>query len=138
MTEPNFADRDGWIWMDGELVPWREAIGLRAQGLSVYLSIACWPWPDYLAGITRDTVFSLAAEQSLTIHERHITRDEVYIADEAFFTGTAAEVLPIQSLDTCIIGSGARGPITEQLQSAYFEQVRGQRDTFPDLHTPVQ
>jgi branched-chain amino acid aminotransferase len=310
MTEPNFADRDGWIWMDGELVPWRdakvhvlthtlhyglgvfegvrayntpqgpcifrlhehtqrlfdsahilgmkmpftreqvsaaqcevfkaneldegyirpmaflgsEAMGLRAQELSVHLSIACWPWPDYmdadardkgikvrtssftrhhvnitmckaksngnytnsilalhealesgcdeallldnegyvaegsgenvflvkngelhtpeltscLAGITRDTVISLAAEQGLAIHERRITRDEVYIADEAFFTGTAAEVLPIQSLDNRIISSGARGPITEQLQSAYFEQVRGQRDTFPDWHTPVQ
>ena len=310
MTEPNFADRDGWIWMDGELVPWRdakvhvlthtlhyglgvfegvraydtpngpcifrlhehtkrlfesahilgmkmpftpeqvsaaqcevfkaneltegylrpmaflgsEAMGLRAQGLSVHLSIAAWPWPDYmdadardkgikvrtssytrhhvnitmckaksngnytnsilalhealesgcdeallldnegyvaegsgenvfivkngelhtpeltscLAGITRDTVFALAAEQGLKVHERRITRDEVYIADEAFFTGTAAEVLPIQSLDNRIIGSGGRGPITEQLQSAYFEQVRGQRDTFSQWHSPVQ
>lgn len=309
MTDPNFADRDGWIWMDGELVPWRdakvhvlthtlhyglgvfegvrayntpqgprifrldehterlfnsahilgmklpytpeqvnaahcevfaanqldegylrpmaflgsEAMGLRAQGLSVHLTIACWPWPDYmdadsrekgikvrtssytrhhvnitmckaksngnytnsilalhealdsgcdeallldnegyvaegsgeniflvkhgelhtpeltscLAGITRDTVFTLATDLGLAIKERRITRDEVYIADEAFFTGTAAEVLPIQSLDGRIIGDGRRGPITEQLQSAYFEQVRGQRDTYPQWHTPV-
>ncbi|MEM7004028.1 MAG: aminotransferase class IV, partial [Pseudomonadota bacterium] len=90
-----------------------------------------------LAGITRDTVFQLAAELDLTIHERRITRDEVYIADEAFFTGTAAEVLPIQSLDGRTIGRGSRGPITEQLQSAYFDQVRGQRDAHPEWHTPV-
>ena len=310
MSNPNFADRDGWIWMDGELVPWRdakvhvlthtlhyglgvfegvrayntpagpcvfrleehtqrlfnsahilgmkipftpdqvneaqrsvfaaneldegylrpmaflgsEAMGLRAQGLTVHLSVAAWPWPDYmdadakekgikvrtssytrhhvnitmckaksngnyinsilalhealecgcdeallldnegyvaegsgenifivkngelhtpeltscLAGITRDTVFTLAAEMGLSIRERRITRDEVYIADEAFFTGTAAEVLPIQSLDGRTIGSGARGPITEQLQSAYFLQVRGQRERHPEWHTPVQ
>ncbi len=309
MSNPNFADRDGWIWMDGELVPWREAkvhvlthtlhyglgvfegvrayntpqgpcifrlhehterlfdsahilgmempftreqvsaaqrevfaandldegylrpmaflgseaMGLRAQGLTVHLSIACWPWPDYmdadardkgikvrtssytrhhvnitmckaksngnytnsilalhealasgcdeallldtegyvaegsgenifivkngelhtpeltscLAGITRDTVFALAHEQGLQIKERRITRDEVYIADEAFFTGTAAEVLPIASLDDRVIGSGGRGPITERLQSTYFAQVRGQRDSFPQWLTPV-
>jgi branched-chain amino acid aminotransferase len=309
MTDPNFADRDGWIWMDGDLVAWRdakvhvlthtlhyglgvfegvrayntpqgpcifrlhehtqrlydsahildmqipftkdqvsaaqcevfkandleegylrpmaylgsEAMGLRAEGLSVHLSIACWPWPDYmdadardngikvrtssytrhhvnitmckaksngnytnsilalqealasgcdeallldnegyvaegsgenvfivkngelhtpeltscLAGITRDTVFALAAEEGLTIRERRITRDEVYIADEAFFTGTAAEVLPIQSLDGRIIGDGTRGPITQRLQSAYFDQVRGRRQKFPQWHTPV-
>lgn len=309
MSDPNFADRDGWIWLDGELVPWREAkvhvlthtlhyglgcfegvrayhtpqgpcifrlaehtqrlfnsahilgmklpytaeqlnqaqcevfkaneleegylrpmaflgseaMGLRAQGLSVRVSIAAWPWPDYmdadakelgikvrtssytrhhvnitmckaksngnyinsilalhealdsgcdeallldnegyvaegsgenifivkdgvlhtpeltscLAGITRDTVFALAQEMGLTILERRITRDEVYIADEAFFTGTAAEVLPIQSLDGRTIGSGRRGPITEQLQSVYFDQVRGKRNSFPQWHTPV-
>ena len=200
-----------------------EAMGLRAKGLSVRVSIAAWPWPDYmdadakelgikvrtssytrhhvnitmckaksngnyinsilalhealdsgcdeallldnegyvaegsgenifivrdgvihtpeltscLAGITRDTVFALAEEMGLKIIERRITRDEVYIADEAFFTGTAAEVLPIQSLDGRIIGSGRRGPITEQLQSTYFAQVRGQRDAFPEWLTPV-
>ena len=73
----------------------------------------------------------------LTIHERRITRDEVYIADEAFFTGTAAEVLPIQSLDGRVIGDGQRGPVTQQLQAAYFEQVRGQRATYPEWHTAV-
>lgn len=309
MSEPTFAEREGFIWMDGDLVPWRdakvhvlthtlhyglgvfegvrayntpagpcifrltehtnrlfdsahilgleipfskeevnqaqrdvfraneleegylrpmaflgsEAMGLRAQGLSVHLSIASWPWPDYmdpdsrekgikvrtssytrhhvnitmckaksngnytnsilalhealdsgcdeallldnegyvaegsgenifivkdgvlhtpeltscLAGITRDTVFALAAEAGLTILERRITRDEVYIADEAFFTGTAAEVLPINSLDGRQIGEGKRGPITQQLQSAYFDQVRGQRSSFPEWHTQV-
>ena len=309
MSTPSFADRDGFIWFNGELVPWRdakvhvlthtlhyglgvfegvrayqtpkgpcifrlrehtqrlfnsahilglelpfsadeinaaqvetlranglgegylrpmaflgsEAMGLRAQGLTVNLTIAAWPWPNYmdedarergisvrtssytrhhvnitmckakangnyinsilalhealdsgcdeallldnegyvaegsgenifivrdgllhtpeltscLDGITRDTVFHLAREADLEIVERRITRDEVYICDEAFFTGTAAEVLPIRELDGRRIGDGQRGPVTERLQSAYFDQVRGQRNAFPEWHTPV-
>jgi len=309
MTSDNMADRDGWIWQNGELVPWRQAtvhvlthtlhygvgvfegvraydtpqgpcifrleehtrrlfnsahilglkipwtreevsaaqrqvfaaneltegylrpmvylgsegMGLRAKGLSVNLVIATWPWPNYmdpdsrekgirvrtssytrhhvnitmckakanghyvnsilalhealdagcdealmldnegyvaegtgenvfivrngvvhtpeltscLDGITRDTVFQLAAEQGIEIRERRITRDEVYIADEAFFTGTAAEVLPIRELDGRRIGSGARGPLTEKLQTLYFDQVRGRRSEFPQWLTPV-
>ncbi|MGH1470511.1 MAG: branched-chain amino acid transaminase [Cellvibrionaceae bacterium] len=78
-----------------------------------------------LDGITRGTVFQLAEDCGLTIKEKRITRDEVYIADEAFFTGTAAEVLPIRELDGRLIGSGKRGPITEKLQSMYFELIRG-------------
>ncbi|HEX7034225.1 MAG TPA: branched-chain amino acid transaminase [Pseudomonadales bacterium] len=310
MTDNNFADRDGWIWHNGELVPWREAkvhvlthtlhygvgvfegvraydtprgpcifrlkdhtrrlfesahilglaipysrdevnaaqrevfranglregylrpmvylgseaMGLRAKGLSVNLCIAAWPWPDYmdpdsrergikvrtssytrhhvnitmckaksngnyinsilalhealdsgcdeallldnegyvaegsgenvfivrdgvlhtpeltscLAGITRDTILKLADEMGLTVRERRITRDEVYIADEAFFTGTAAEVLPIRELDGRRIGDGRRGPITERLQSVYFDQVRGRRNSFPEWHDLVE
>lgn len=302
MAEPSLADRDGWIWQNGELVPWRdarvhvlthtlhyglgvfegvrayatpkgpaifrledhttrlfqsakilnlsipfspaevnaaqlavvrengleegylrpmvylgsEAMGLRATGLSVNLVIAAWPWPNYmdesareqgikvrtssytrhhvnitmckakangnyinsilalqealesgcdeallldtegfvaegsgenvfivrdgvlhtpeltscLDGVTRRTIFALAEEAGLKIRERRITRDEVYICDEAFFTGTAAEVLPIRELDGRVIGDGRRGPITEQLQTLYFEQVRGQRSSF--------
>lgn len=302
MAEPSLADRDGWIWQNGELVPWRdarvhvlthtlhyglgvfegvrayatpkgpaifrledhttrlfqsakilnlripfspaevntaqrtvvrenglqegylrpmvylgnEAMGLRATGLSVNLVIAAWPWPNYmdesareqgikvrtssytrhhvnitmckakangnyinsilalqealesgcdeallldtegfvaegtgenvfivrdgvlhtpeltscLDGVTRRTIFTLAEEAGLKIRERRITRDEVYICDEAFFTGTAAEVLPIRELDGRVIGDGRRGPITEQLQTLYFEQVRGQRASF--------
>ncbi len=309
MSTPSFADRDGFIWFNGELVPWRdakvhvlthtlhyglgvfegvrayqtpkgpcifrlaehtqrlfnsahilgleipysadevnaaqvetlranalgegylrpmvflgsEAMGLRAEGLTVNLTIAAWPWPNYmdedarekgiavrtssytrhhvnitmckakangnyinsilalqealdsgcdeallldnegyvaegsgenifivrdgllhtpeltscLDGITRNTVFHLAREADLSIVERRITRDEVYICDEAFFTGTAAEVLPIRELDGRRIGDGGRGPITERLQSAYFDQVRGQRNAFPEWHTPV-
>ena len=90
-----------------------------------------------LDGITRNTVFHLAAEAGLKVVERRITRDEVYICDEAFFTGTAAEVLPIRELDGRQIGDGKRGPVTEQLQSAYFDQVRGRRNAFPDWHTSV-
>ncbi|MCW8195751.1 branched-chain amino acid transaminase [Proteobacteria bacterium 005FR1] len=85
-----------------------------------------------LDGITRNTVFQLAADCGYTIREKRITRDEVYIADEAFFTGTAAEVLPICSLDGRTIGEGRRGPITEKLQSMYFDAVRGQLDTHPE------
>ena len=303
------ADRDGWIWLDGELVPWRdanvhvltytlhygvgvfegvraydtpsgpsffrladhterlfdsahilqidmpyskqallaaqrevfaanelregylrpvvylgsEALGLRAVDLSIHAAIACWPWPSYmdpesavrgirvrtssytrhhvnitmckakgsghyvnsvlalreaqdagceeallldnegyvaegsgenifvvkngvlhtpeltscLPGITRDTIMVFAREQGLELVERRITRDEVYIADEAFFTGTAAEVVPIRELDGRTIGSGQRGPITEQLQALYFDQVRGRREAHPEWHTPA-
>ncbi len=89
-----------------------------------------------LAGITRDTIFQLADEFGYPIRERRITRDEVYIADEAFFTGTAAEVLPIKEHDGRVIGSGGRGPITEKLQSAYFDQVTGKRSQYPEwLHS---
>ena len=310
MAVPNFADRDGVIWFDGELVPWRDArvhvlthtlhyglgcfegvrayatpkgtaifrlkahtkrlfnsahilqmampwtqaeineaqrlvvrengleeaylrpmcflgsegMGLRAEGLSAHCLIAAWPWPSYmdpeakergirvktasytrhhvnitmckakangnyinsmlalrealdagaeeallldnegyvaegsgeniflvrdgvlhtpeltscLDGITRNTIFALAADQDLEILERRITRDEVYISDEAFFTGTAAEVLPIRELDGRQIGTGARGPITTALQDAYFEQVRGQRLGHDDWLTLVK
>lgn len=201
-----------------------EALGIRAKDLSVHVSIAAWPWPDYmdpdsrekgikvrtssytrhhvnitmckaksngnytnsilalhealdsgcdeallldnegyvaegsgenifvikdgvlhtpeltscLSGITRATVFRLAEELNLQILERRITRDEVYIADEAFFTGTAAEVLPIQSLDGRRIGSGSRGAITEKIQKAYFDQVRGNRTVNKEWHTIVR
>ena len=307
MTAVNLADRDGWIWMDGELTPWREAnvhvltytlhygvgvfegvraydtpsgpqffrlrehterlfdsarilqiempysyeqlidaqcevfranelregylrpvvylgsesMGLRAIDLSVHAAIACWPWPDYMApesrqrgiavrtssytrhhvnitmckakasgnyvnsilalreaqdagcdeallldnegyvaegtgenifvvkngvvhtpeltsclpGITRDTILVFAREQGFEVVERRITRDEIYVADEAFFTGTAAEVLPIRALDGRTIGDGRRGPVTERLQTLYFDQVRGRREAHPEWHT---
>jgi branched-chain amino acid aminotransferase len=80
-----------------------------------------------LEGITRDTIFTLAAELGYEIREKRITRDEVYVADEAFFTGTAAEVLPIRELDGRLIGSGKRGPVTEKLQTLYFDSVKGRR-----------
>ena len=310
MTAENLADRDGWIWLDGELVPWRDAnvhvlthtlhygvgvfegvrayetpsgpqffrlrehtkrlfdsarilqiempyseqqmldaqcavfaanelregylrpvvflgsesLGLRTVDLSVHVTIACWPWPDYtdsqslqhgiavrtssytrhhvniamckakangnyinsvlalreaqdagcneallldnegyvaegsganvfvvkngvihtpeatscLPGITRDTILALAREQGFEVFERRITRDEIYIADEAFFTGTAAEVLPIHALDGRTIGNGKRGAITEQLQTLYFDQVLGRRAAHPQWHTPAR
>ncbi|EED32086.1 branched-chain amino acid aminotransferase [gamma proteobacterium NOR5-3] len=90
-----------------------------------------------LDGITRATIFSFAEELGLEIVERRITRDEVYVADEAFFTGTAAEVVPIRELDGREIGTGSRGPITEQLQSMYFEAVRGNRPQNSQWLTPV-
>lgn len=198
-------------------------MGLRAEGLSVHVAIACWPWPDYmdpearekgirvhtssytrhhvnismckakatgnyinsilalseaqdggydeallldnegyvaegsgenifvvkngdihtpqltscLPGLTRDTIITFARESGYTVVERNITRDEIYIADEAFFTGTAAEVLPIQELDSRRIADGLRGPVTEKLQSMYFEQVRAKREAHPEWHTYV-
>ncbi len=90
-----------------------------------------------LDGITRKTIFALAAELGHEIVERRITRDEVYVADEAFFTGTAAEVVPIRELDGRTIGSGSRGPITEQLQTMYFDSVRGNRSQNPEWLDPV-
>jgi branched-chain amino acid aminotransferase len=90
-----------------------------------------------LEGITRATIFTFAEELGLEITERRITRDEVYIADEAFFTGTAAEVLPIRELDGRVIGIGGRGPITETLQTMYFDQVMTKRSEHPEWSTVV-
>ncbi|QKT03232.1 branched-chain amino acid transaminase [Ectothiorhodospiraceae bacterium 2226] len=90
-----------------------------------------------LDGITRDTVIQLAAEIGVPVREKRITRDEVYIADEAFFTGTAAEVTPIRELDGRVIGEGGRGPITERLQTLYFDQVHGRRREHPEWLTLV-
>lgn len=90
-----------------------------------------------LEGITRSTVIAFARELGMPVTERRITRDEVYIADEAFFTGTAAEVLPIRELDSRKIGSGTRGPVTEKLQSMYFDQVMGKRSEHPQWSTLV-
>ncbi|MGI9287674.1 MAG: aminotransferase class IV, partial [Pseudomonadales bacterium] len=85
-----------------------------------------------LDGITRQAIFEFAKELGYDIKERRITRDEVYIADEAFFTGTAVEVVPIRELDGRQIGAGRRGPITEKLQTMYFDQVRGKRSEYPE------
>ncbi len=78
-----------------------------------------------LEGITRDTIVTLAGEIGIQVIEKRITRDEVYGADEAFFTGTAAEVTPIRELDRREIGAGTAGPITKKLQSLYFDVVHG-------------
>ena len=306
----SFADRDGWIWFDGDMVPWRDAkvhvlthtlhyglgvfegvrayeteeqgaaifrlqehtdrlygsakilninipytkeqlneahklvvrenglhqaylrpmvflgsegMGLRAQGLKVHVIVAAWDWPSYMSpealergikvrtssytrhhpniamtkakangnyinsmlalrealecgceealmldvegfiaegsgenvfivkngivytpelsscldGITRKTVMQLAEEAGYKVIEKRITRDEVYIADEAFFTGTAAEVLPIRELDGRILGSGHRGPVTTLMQSQYFDLVRGRIAKHVDWLAPV-
>ena len=78
-----------------------------------------------LAGITRATVMQFAAELGIPVLERRITRDEVYVADEAFFTGTAAEITPIREYDHRPVGDGARGPITTRLQTMFFDTVNG-------------
>jgi branched-chain amino acid aminotransferase len=78
-----------------------------------------------LEGITRASIIELAEEIGIPVIEKRITRDEVYCANEAFFTGTAAEVTPIRELDNRIIGSGKRGPITTRLQTMFFDCVQG-------------
>lgn len=85
-----------------------------------------------LEGITRATILTLAAELGIEVQEKRITRDEVYCADEAFFTGTAAEVTPIRELDNRTIGEGKRGPITAQLQEKYFDVVYGRSPAHTD------
>ena len=80
-----------------------------------------------LEGITRETIMQFAQENNILVKEKRITRDEVYVAEEAFFTGTAAEVTPIRELDNRQIGSGKRGPITEKLQKRYFDFLRNFR-----------
>ena len=90
-----------------------------------------------LEGITRDTIVQLANELGIEVIEKRITRDEVYGADEAFFTGTAAEVTPIRELDNRAIGAGTRGPITEKLQALYFDVVKGKSAKHADWLTLV-
>jgi branched-chain amino acid aminotransferase len=90
-----------------------------------------------LDGITRRTLFALAQDIGVEIREKRITRDEVYIADEAFFSGTAAEVTPIREVDNRAIGNGARGPITEKLQSLYFDVVHGRVNKYNHWLTTV-
>jgi branched-chain amino acid aminotransferase len=90
-----------------------------------------------LEGITRDTIVQLAGEIGLPVIEKRITRDEVYSADEAFFTGTAAEVTPIRELDNRTIGAGKRGPVTEKLQSLFFDVVKGRSAKHADWLTLV-
>ena len=90
-----------------------------------------------LEGITRDSIIRIAEDQGLTVKEKRITRDEVYVADEAFFTGTAAEVVPIREVDNRTIGTGVRGPFTETLQRIYLESVRGAQADYADWLAPV-
>jgi len=84
------------------------------------------PLTSVLEGITRDSVITIAREMGLAVEEQYFSRDEVYIADEAFFTGTAAELTPINSLDDRVIGRGGMGPVTRKLQTAYFAAFRGE------------
>ncbi|MBL1142244.1 MAG: branched-chain amino acid transaminase [Proteobacteria bacterium] len=85
-----------------------------------------------LEGITRETIMQFADENNIIVKEKRLTRDEIYVADEAFFTGTAAEVTPIRELDNRQIGEGKRGPITEKLQKLYFDCVEGKLNQYDD------
>ncbi len=96
------------------------------------------PNDNSLESITQDTVLRLAKDKGIPIERRRVTRDEVYIADEAFFTGTAAEVTPIREVDGRIIGEGHRGPITKELQEAYFDVVYGRNPNYEHMLTYIQ
>jgi branched-chain amino acid aminotransferase len=90
-----------------------------------------------LDGITRDAVLKIARDEGIEIREKRITRDEVYCADEAFFTGTAAEVTPIREVDDRTIGTGRRGPLTERLQTIFFNAIAGREARYRHWLTPV-
>ena len=90
-----------------------------------------------LMGITRDSVITLAREMGYAVSAKRITRDDLYIADEAFFTGTAAEVTPIRELDGRIVGDGKRGPITTRIQKMFFDCVNGRAEKHRDWLSPI-
>jgi branched-chain amino acid aminotransferase len=96
-----------------------------------------------LPGITRDAVITLAEEKGYDVEEKVIPREALYIADELFFTGTAAEITPIRTVDNYTIGNGSRGPVTKELQDAFFDIVKGGNDphdwlTFVDVGEPAE
>jgi branched-chain amino acid aminotransferase len=88
------------------------------------------PSDNTLESITQQTVIDLATDMGIEVVRRRISREEIYIADEAFLTGTAAEVTPVREVDARIIGIGSRGPITEKLQAAYFDVVAGKNPAY--------
>ena len=90
-----------------------------------------------LNGITRNTIFAICQDLGLRLVEKRITRDEIYICDEAFFTGTAAEVTPIRELDRIPLGAGSRGPITEKIQAAFFDIVNGRNTKYANWLSQV-
>ena len=125
-----------------------EAIMLDTQGLiseatgeNLFLvkkdELQTPPLPTVLAGITRESVIEIARDKGLRIHERSLTRDELYIADELFLTGTAAEVTPIREVDRRTIGTGSRGPVTKALQDAFFDAVSGREPKYARWLTHV-
>jgi branched-chain amino acid aminotransferase len=90
-----------------------------------------------LVGITRASVIELARDLGYEVTAKRLTRDDVYIADEAFFTGTAAEVTPIRELDNRVIGEGRRGPLTTKIQKLFFDAVAGKAEKYRRWLTPV-
>ncbi len=95
------------------------------------------PPTSILEGITRESILTIAADEGIPVKEERFTRDEVYISDEAFFTGTAAEITPIRELDGRTIGAGGRGPITKNLQTIFFDTVKGKNSKYEGWLTYV-
>ena len=125
-----------------------EALLLDDQGYVAEASGACFfmvkdgeiitpPNDNSLASITQKMVIELATDMGYTVTRRRITREEVYVADEAFLTGTAAEITPIKDVDARIIGSGSRGEITEIIQSTYFDIVFGRNEKYKHYLTYI-
>jgi branched-chain amino acid aminotransferase len=106
----------------------------EASGENIFIArdgvLKTTPWTSILGGITRDSVIRLARDMGYAVEEQQFTRDEFYIADEAFFTGTAAELTPIRELDRRIIGTGQAGPVTKSLQKEFFRIVRGENPKY--------
>ncbi len=126
-----------------------EALLLDDQGYVAEASGACFfmvkdgvlispPNDNSLASITQKTVIEMAGKMGLEVVRRRVTREEVYVADEAFLTGTAAEITPIRDVDARIIGEGTRGPITEKIQSAYFDIVFGRNPEYEHYLTYIE
>ena len=91
-----------------------------------------------LDGITRDSVITIAGDLGYQVHEKNLTRTDLYFADEAFFTGTAAEVCPVREVDDRQVGEGGRGPITKEIQTAFFAAAHGETDRYADWLTYVR
>jgi branched-chain amino acid aminotransferase len=106
----------------------------EASGENIFIvrdrKIKTTPLTSILPGITRDSMIALARDKGYELVEERFTRDELYIADEAFFTGTAAELTPIREVDDRQIGSGRRGPVTEDLQSTFFDIIKGKNSHY--------
>jgi branched-chain amino acid aminotransferase len=90
-----------------------------------------------LEGVTRDTILTLAREEGIAVSEEMVTRDQLYLADEAFFTGTAAEITPIREIDDRKLGEGTVGPVTKRMQQRVFDVVRGSDASHPEWLTRV-
>jgi branched-chain amino acid aminotransferase len=125
------ATKDGY---DEALLLDVEGYVAEGAGENIYIvrdgAIATPELTSALDGITWRSVQQICADLNIPVHTRKLTRDDIYIADEAFFTGTAAEVTPIRELDRRPIGSGTRGPITEKIQTAFFDIVNGRNPKY--------
>ena len=148
-TVANYAN-SGLIKMEAVLDGYSEGIALNPDGLLsegsgqnlfIVRDGVLYTPPlsaSVLAGITRDSIMTLAKDQGLAVREQDMPREFLYVADEIFFAGTAAEITPIRSVDKIQVGAGRRGPITTALQTAFFDYING---VVPDRHdwlTPVQ
>lgn len=113
----------------------------EASGENIFIvrgaRVKTTPLTSILPGITRDSIITLARDKGYEVTEERFTRDELYTADEAFFTGTAAELTPIREVDDRQIGGGCRGPITEELQRSFFNAVKARDERYSSWLTPV-